>query len=510
MSDSDFEYTQCIQDSIDESIDSLNQWAGELKVDCLENDILVKDCNIMECTQSTFGLIPTQIYFPLSLFSIENGYHGKGFKDLKQYLEIAAIKNGCTIISNGGTNVKLISDTKHYRMFKCSHGIKYQGDLKKRQSMKYRNVSYSNDRRNNRSKGKTLPRRSQTCKPCSSTEKCPFSLQISFDVNGFYVVNGKGNHHHVGHPFIKDSSAIHSARHLSDEEKEIAASIINSDASHGVVKNVINTRTGLCLTVHNVAYLSNMLSDLKLSPDCKDLSNADNLIKYLKHNKYDFLCMSSKNRKDKSGPILSTDNNIPSRNIFTHSEYVLPPDEYADATYFSKHHREKMKLSHHQNLLISVAWVIPSEREYFSRFPQVLFIDATAQTNNERRPLLLICGKDAKGKMFPVLRAFLPNERAWVFRWVFNVALPSLFSKSVLEKVNIIVSDGDSQEYSQIDICINNHIRNASRVRCGWHLVDKYWNKSYILFYMYTDTYALNMGRVRRDDQVHVDLLNSA
>ena len=369
----------------------------------------------------------------------------------------------------------VFSGVKHYRMFKCSHGISYHGDLKKRQSMNYRNVSYSNDRRNNRSKGKSLPRRSQTCKPCKSSEICPFSLQISFDANGFYVVNGKGNSRHIGHPFIKDSSAIHSARHLSDEEKEVAATIINADAPHGVVKNVINTRTGLCLTSDNVAYLSNMLSDLKLSPECKDLSNADNLIEYLKHKNYDYLCLYSKDKEDQSGTILSTDNNVASRNIYTHSEYVLPSDEYADAIYFSKHHREKMKLSKTQNLLISVAWVIPSEREYFSRFPEVLFVDATAQTNNERRPLLLICGKDAKGKMFPVLRAFLPNERSWIFRWVFNVALPTLFSKSVLEKVNIIVSDGDSQEYSQIDICINNHLTKASRVRCGWHLVDRGW-----------------------------------
>ena len=93
-----FEYTWHIQNSIGESIDSLNQWSGQLKVDCIQNHVLVKDCNIMECTQSTLGLIPTHIYFPLSVFPIDNGYHGKGFNDLKQYLEIAAIKNGCTII----------------------------------------------------------------------------------------------------------------------------------------------------------------------------------------------------------------------------------------------------------------------------------------------------------------------------------------------------------------------------------------------------------------------------
>ena len=80
-----------------------------------------------------------------------------------------------------------------------------------------------------------------------------------------------------------------------------------------------------------------------------------------------------------------TDNTLSSRNIFSNSEYILPTDEYTDVTYFSKHHRKQIKLRKEHNLLISVAWVVPSEREYFSRFTEVLFIDATAQTNNERR-----------------------------------------------------------------------------------------------------------------------------
>ena len=88
------------------------------------------------------------------------------------------------------------------------------------------------------------------------------SLQISFDANGFYVANGEGHNCHIGHLFIKDTSIIHSARHLNDDEKNIAASIIKADASHGVVQNVINTRTGQSLTKDNVVYLSSILSGL--------------------------------------------------------------------------------------------------------------------------------------------------------------------------------------------------------------------------------------------------------
>ena len=81
-------------------------------------------------------------------------------------------------------------------------------------------------------------------------------------------------------------------------------------------------------------------------------------------------------------------------------EYILPTDEYADVTYFSKYHREQMRISIDQNLLISIEREIPFDREYFSLFPELIFIDSTSQTNNERRPLLLIYGKDSRGKCF--------------------------------------------------------------------------------------------------------------
>ena len=46
---------------------------------------------------------------------------------------------------------------------------------------------------------------------------------------------------------------------------------------------------------------------------------------------------------------------------------------------------------------------------------------------------------------------FLPNEQAWIFRWVISVVLPRMFNKSVLAQVKMILSDRDSQEITQID-----------------------------------------------------------
>ena len=87
-------------------------------------------------------------------------------------------------------------------------------------------------------------------------------------------------------------------------------------------------------------------------------------------------------------------------------------------------------------------------------FPEVIIVDTVFSTNNESRPLLTIGDKDSMGKMFIILRAFLPHEQSWGFRWVFSIVLPTMISQHTLQRVQLFISDGDSQEFGQIDNAI--------------------------------------------------------
>ena len=156
--------------------------------------------------------------------------------------------------------------------------------------------------------------------------------------------------------------------------------------------------------------------------------------------------------------------------------FVLEDDEKVDADEFTDFNRKAINCSEDQNLMIAVAWSLPEEKYDFKFCTEVLYVDCTADTNNEERPLLTISAKNAHGKMFMILRAFLPNERAWIFRWIFSVILPNIFGELYLSKVNLVISDGDSCEYTQLDIAIEKYMPNTLQIRCGWHLVDRGWN----------------------------------
>ena len=110
---------------------------------------------------------------------------------------------------------------------------------------------------------------------------------------------------------------------------------------------------------------------------------------------------------------------------------------------------------------MSIAWAIPCERRLFEMFPEVIVFDTTNKTNNESRLLLTMAGKDSNGKMFTFLRAFLPNEKGWVFRWVFSIVFPQLFGNIILKLIQVIITDGDSQEYNQLDNVISEFMPHA-------------------------------------------------
>ena len=85
----------------------------------------------------------------------------------------------------------------------------YRGDLSKISSLSYRNVSFHNNRTNNRhNNGRKLPRRTQTLKAMSSNEMCPFFFIINFDANGFYVMPGRGNPVHKNHTKLSEKKRI--------------------------------------------------------------------------------------------------------------------------------------------------------------------------------------------------------------------------------------------------------------------------------------------------------------
>jgi MULE transposase domain len=144
---------------------------------------------------------------------------------------------------------------------------------------------------------------------------------------------------------------------------------------------------------------------------------------------------------------------------------------------YGRESRAAINASDDQDVMIALVWVLPAGKRLFRAYPEVLFIDGTHKTNSENRPLIVWGIKDADGKIHVVIRAFVPNERNWLYRWLFQTAVPSLVGRQYCKLVQLVITDGDSQETSQLDSAITSVFTKAKRRRCGWHIVEKGWHR---------------------------------
>ena len=78
-------------------------------------------------------------------------------------------------------------------------------------------------------------------------------------------------------------------------------------------------------------------------------------------------------------------------------------NQYAEMKSFS------MGVEHHHKLMIMIAWVRPDVKRLFKLYPHVIFVDATASTNKEKRPLFTFSAMDPKGHLHVFLRVLTPN-----------------------------------------------------------------------------------------------------
>jgi hypothetical protein len=67
-------------------------------------------------------------------------------------------------------------------------------------------------------------------------------------------------------------------------------------------------------------------------------------------------------------------------------------------------------------LLLGVLWVTADKRSLFEKFPNVVKIDTTFETNDKGLPLVALVRKTSNNQVFTMARGNLPKERAFVFK----------------------------------------------------------------------------------------------
>jgi len=407
----------------------------------------------------------------------------EGRKKLVKHLStISHLRGSCQLISNGGGKSR-------YHYLCCSRSKKYQSFSNLKVDGPFRNSTMECDRNNSRgSKGNSQPKRSTTGRPIAHDQTCKAKICIDVDDFSFFMVCGIGDSTHNGHPPLSPHLMATPSRLVPDSAHTLQCMAANANIRPGQTASLVLSKYGLRLTRRQVAKtqsISQLLDALPTEEDkSAECSDSDRVFRYLQKKKASYIALFHSKSEQNC-------NNLSERPLpdFLWVEAVENPGnslsipmECKDCMDFSllqyaRDSRAVTAATDDQDVLISVAWALPSAKRLFNAFPEVLFIDGTHKTNNEDRPLITMGVKDMDGKVQIVLRCWAPNERAWMFRWLFQSAVPTIFGREACQRIRLIITDGDSQEYTQLDDAIAAVFVKARRRRCGWHIVAKGWDR---------------------------------
>ena len=125
-------------------------------------------------------------------------------------------------------------------------------------------------------------------------------------------------------------------------------------------------------------------------------------------------------------------------------------------------------------VLLAVMWVTKSGKLYHRKFPYVLGLDVTFGTNSEKRGLFRVSGKTSNNNNIPIISAYIPSERRWLFHWCITKVIPFVLDEDNLSKTKMIISDQDAQ---LVDVLLTElNLRGGTSYGCAKHRLCK-WHK---------------------------------
>ena len=77
-----------------------------------------------------------------------------------------------------------------------------------------------------------------------------------------------------------------------------------------------------------------------------------------------------------------------------------------------------------KSTFIGLAYVLPMKQKFLHHCPEAIYVNTVSHTYKDKRLLFTISGRETFGKMFVILRTFVPGERAWVFQCIFVIVMP--------------------------------------------------------------------------------------
>ena len=137
--------------------------------------------------------------------------------------------------------------------------------------------------------------------------------------------------------------------------------------------------------------------------------------------------------------------------------------------------RMKAEMSFKEGTEILLALSVASDDMIRSvhMFPDVFYLDVTANTNKQKRELFLLVTKDANGQTFIGNATVIPSGKRWVFLKIYQVFFIEMYGEATIGRNRLALTDDDNAEHGPLDNCIATMKCYASSLHmlCVFHAI---------------------------------------
>jgi len=437
-------------------------------------DFLGKGCRIL--TAAGFFVLPLSFGDPKD---------DATRKEVIRRVRKACMMAGFTVTSNGVSNGRLV--------FMCTRG-RPAG----RRTKKDCDVQIQSPIKKRRGAGSSKPR--------EQDRTCPFRIVFIETTmnnadgnleNRWAIMPAIGCREHRWHDKLLAKDVKTSASLLPEAEMQLACDLAETQASARQMAELLRIRGHGNFSPQQMEYVQKLSQNIESDPSVRDrgTSSADKLLKLLEDAQIPHVAHFDTPDSELIGITAQRADNHRKRPVRVVSKNYRGSVEDAQAEeidvstfhagdlesldqYRARIRKEMIvnrRGTESDKILLAVAWATHEMQKMFERYPEVIAADVTSQTNSEMRPLFLLAGKTADNQTFIALAAFLPRQSRWVFDWIFRFAVPLLLPQTALERVNLLMTDGDEKEYNPFLQVAETIYPQAAHGLCVWHIIDRGW-----------------------------------
>ena len=126
-----------------------------------------------------------------------------------------------------------------------------------------------------------------------------------------------------------------------------------------------------------------------------------------------------------------------------------------------------------QEILLSITIADDDMIWHVHMFPEVMFMDAIANTNRQKRDLFLIVVKDASGEYFIGNATLLPCGQLWMFTKLYQYFFYQLYGPVTLSRLRLALTDEDLASRGSFDAATHAMAcyTNAKHMLCIFHTI---------------------------------------